>query len=102
MDDTPEREALIRKMIAIVIEECPMIFNFHAPSYVLRHSWDKNGKTHSISGNYAKYIRVEPALRRAYWKKEDRPNVWVSLGALVLLAVIVTPVIVITSIRRRR
>ena len=62
MDDTPEREALIHKMVAIVIEECPWIFNFHAPSYVLRHSWDKNGKSHSISGNYAKYIRIEPAV----------------------------------------
>ena len=102
MDDTPEREALIHKMIAIVVEECPMIFNFHAPSYVLRHSWIRNGKSHSISGNYAKYIRVEPALRGAYWKTQDRPNLWIIPGALVLLALLVMPVIVITSISIRR
>jgi hypothetical protein len=89
-------------MIAIVIEECPMIFNFHAPSYVLRHSWLKNGKSQSISGNYAKYIRVEPALRRAYWKAEDRPNRRVPLYALAVLVVVLLPGIVITSVRRRR
>ena len=84
MEDTPEREALIHKMVAIVVEECPWIFNFHSPSYVLRHSWDKNGKSHSISGNYAKYIRVEPAVRQAYWKVQDRPNLRVPLYALGL------------------
>ena len=102
MDDTPEREALIHKMIAIVIEECPMIFNFHAPSYVLRHSWLKNGKSHSISGNYAKYIGVEPPVRQAYWKVQDRPDRRVPLYALAFLVVVLLPGIVITSIRRRR
>ena len=41
---------LIHRMVAIVVEECPWIFNFHSPSYVLRHSWYKNGKSHSIRG----------------------------------------------------
>jgi ABC-type oligopeptide transport system substrate-binding subunit len=102
MEDTPEREALIHRMVAIVVEECPWIFNFHAPSYVLRHSWYKNGKTHSISGNYAKYIRVEPDVRQAYWKVEDKPNRRVPLYALAFLVVVLAPGIVITSMRRRR
>jgi ABC-type transport system substrate-binding protein len=102
MEDTPEREALIHKMVAIVVEECPWIFNFHAPSYVLRHSWYKNGKSHSISGNYAKYIRVEPDVRQAYWKVEDKPNRRVPLYALVFLVAVLLPGIVITSMRRRR
>ena len=54
---------MIHRMVAIVVDECPWIFNFHSPSYVLRHSWYKNGKSHSISGNYVKYLRVEPRIR---------------------------------------
>lgn len=102
MEDTPEREALIHRMVAIVVEECPWIFNFHSPSYVLRHSWDKNGKSHSISGNYAKYLRIDSQARRAYWKAEDKPNLRVPLYALSLLIVLLTPAMVITYIRRRR
>ncbi len=102
MEDTPEREALIHRMVSIVVEECPWIFNFHAPSYVLRHSWRKNGKSHSISGNYAKYLRVDPQARAAYWKTEDAPNLRMPLYAAAFLIVILTPGIVIASIRRRK
>jgi ABC-type oligopeptide transport system substrate-binding subunit len=59
MENTPERQAVIHRMVEIVVEECPWIFNVHSPSYVLRHSWSKNGKAHSISGNYRKYARVD-------------------------------------------
>ncbi len=102
MEDSPEREALIHRMVAIVVEECPWIFNFHSPSYVLRHSWDKNGKSHSISGNYAKYLRIDSQVRKAYWKAEDKPNLRVPVYALGLLIVLLTPAMVITYIRRRR
>ena len=102
MEDSPERAAIIHRMVAIVVDECPWIFNFHSPSYVLRHSWDKNGKSHSISGNYAKYLRVEPQVREAYWKAEDKPNLRAPLYALSLLIVLLTPGMVITYTRRRR
>ena len=65
MENTPEREAVIRRMVEIVIEECPWIFNIHSPSYVLRQAWYKNGKSHSISGNYRKYVRIDPEMRRS-------------------------------------
>jgi ABC-type transport system substrate-binding protein len=102
MEDTPERAALIHRMVEIVVDECPWIFNFHAPSYVLRHSWAKNGKSHSISGNYIKYIRIEPDVRKAYWKTEDKPNLKAPLYALAVLVVVVVPGMVITYRRRRR
>jgi ABC-type oligopeptide transport system substrate-binding subunit len=102
MEDSPEREALIRRMVEIVIEECPWIFNFHSPSYVLRHAWYKNGKAHSISGNYKKYIRIDPELRRAYWRAENKPNFAILLYALILLILVVTPAMIIKYVRRRK
>ena len=101
MEDTLERKAIIDRMTAIVIEECPWIFSFHSPSYVLRHNWYKNGKAHSISGNYKKYIRIDPVLRDKYRREEDRPNVAaLALGVLVFLAVI-APAVIFKSRQRR-
>jgi ABC-type transport system substrate-binding protein len=102
MEDTPEREALIHRMVGIVIEESPWIFNFHSPSYVLRHSWYKNGKHHSISGNYRKYLRIDAGVRSAYRTAENRPNYAALLYTLVLLILLSAPVIVITYVRRRK
>ena len=99
MEDSPEREAIIHRMTAIVIEECPWIFNFHSPSYVLRHAWYKNGKAHSISGNYKKYIRIDPELRRAYWRTEDKPNRKALICGLILLITILTP-LCLSNIKR--
>jgi len=100
MENIPEREAVIRKMVEIVIEECPWIFNVHSPSYVLRHSWSKNGKAHSISGNYRKYVRVDPKLRHVYWKAENKPNLAVLFYAALLLLLLSFPAVVVKYRRR--
>ncbi len=102
MDDSPERQEIINRMVKIVIEECPWIFNFHSPSYVLRHHWYKNGKAHSISGNYRKYHRIDPELRRIYRQAENRPNFRILAYGVFLLILICVPVVVITYIRRRK
>jgi ABC-type transport system substrate-binding protein len=102
MEDTPEREAVIRRMVGIAVEECPWIFNIHTPSYVLRHSWYENGKAHSISGNYKKYLRVDPEARRTYREAENRPEYRAALYALLLLMVIAVPAMAMTYRRRRR
>lgn len=102
MENTPEREAVIRRMVGIVVEECPWIFNVHSPSYVLRHAWSKNGKAHSISGNYRKYVRVDPKLRHVYWKAENKPNFMLLLFGVILLIVLSAPVMVIKYVRRRK
>ena len=102
MEDTPAREAIIRRMVAIVVEECPWIFSMHTPSYVLRHGWYKNGKSHSISGNYAKYIRIEPGLRRAYRQAENRPDYRILAYAGGLILLLSAPAFIIACARRRR
>jgi ABC-type transport system substrate-binding protein len=102
MEDSPERAAIIHRMVAIVVEECPWIFSFHTPSYVLRHSWCKNGKTHGISGNYVKYLRIDPNDRRVYREVEDRPNYRILLYPLALIVALLTPAVIVTYLKRRR
>jgi hypothetical protein len=69
---------------------------------VLRHSWFKNGKSHSISGNYRKYLNVDPGMRRAYRDAENKPNFKILLYILILLAVLSAPAMVIKYARRRK
>ncbi len=102
MDDTPERLALIHRMVEIVAGECPWIFNVHTPSYVLRHSWYKNGKNHSISGNYKKYLRIDARDRRAYREAENRPDYKIAVYGLILLVMLSFPAVVVKYRRRRR
>ena len=102
MDDGPERLAIINRMVAIAVGECPWIFNVHTPSYVLRHSWYKNGKNHSITGNYKKYLRIDPVARRAYWGREDRPDYKALIYAAVILVALALPAVVIKFRQRRR
>lgn len=102
MEDSAKREAVIAKMVDIVVEECPWIFNIHSPSYVLRHFWLKNGKSHSISGNYRKYLRIDPEARRAYRKAENKPNLKILLYAGMLLLTIAAPAMIIRYRRRRK
>ncbi len=102
MDDGPERLAIIRQMVAIAVEECPWIFNVHTPSYVLRHSWYKNGKNHSITGNYKKYLRIDPEARSAYWRAEDRPNYRVLIYAAAILLALALPAVFIKRRQRRK
>ncbi len=102
MDDTPERQVLIHRMVAIAVEECPWIFNVHTPSYVLRHSWYKNGKNNSISGNYKKYVRIDVKARSAYCEAENRPDYKIAVYGLILLLALSLPAVVIKYRRRRR
>jgi oligopeptide transport system substrate-binding protein len=102
MENSSAREDLISKMLGIVIEECPWIFNIHSPSYVLRHSWLKNGKSHSISGNYRKYLRIDRQTRQAYREVENKPNFKILLYALILFAALATPAMIIKYVRRRK
>jgi oligopeptide transport system substrate-binding protein len=102
MEDSAERAAVISKMIAIVVEDCPWIFNIHSPSYVLRHSWLKNGKSHSISGNYKKYLRIDPDVRHTYRQAENKPNFRVLLYIAILLIALSAPAMIIKYKRRRQ
>ncbi len=102
MENTDERLAIIKKMTGIVVEETPWIFNFHSSSYVLRHNWYRNGKTHAISGNYKKYLRVDPEARNAYRRLENKPNIAVLIYGIIVLAAVAAPAVIFTYLRRRR
>jgi ABC-type transport system substrate-binding protein len=63
------RDAVYKKLNAIVVEESPWIFTAHRQSYKVVHGWLKNFKWNDIQNDTAKYLRVDPKKRAELSKK---------------------------------
>ena len=64
MPDTPERTALYVRMVNMVSEDCPVLLLSEPFSFVLVYDWVKSSKPHPIGYGFAKYARIDAALRR--------------------------------------
>ena len=89
MDNGPERQAVIDRMVAILREDSPWLFGLHPKNYALHHDWLKNVKPNLMANNELKYRRIEPVAREAARAKWNRPY-WLGpfLAGLLLLAVL--------------
>jgi ABC-type transport system substrate-binding protein len=90
LPDGPERERVIREMIAIVERERPWIELFHSEDYALIHGWLRNVKPAGLTFPSDKYTAIDPELRRARRLAWNQPVRWPAalLGALSLAVVI--------------
>ncbi|MFI4938082.1 MAG: ABC transporter substrate-binding protein [Candidatus Berkiellales bacterium] len=90
MENSPERNELVKKMVAIVREDAPWIGGYFPELYTLRQQWVDPVKPNAMSRNTIKYIAIDPMVR-AHWR--DRWNVaivWplgVLGGILVLICI---------------
>lgn len=64
LQDTPERTALYKKMVDLVVEDCPWIFGAHRIGFQLVHPWLKNVKIHAFDHARSKYFRIDPAQKK--------------------------------------
>ncbi len=55
MDDTPERLAIIRKMVDMVVQDAVWVPTTYSVAYSLRQRWLKNAKPNDLTGGFAKY-----------------------------------------------
>lgn len=101
MQNSPQRQKIIEKMMYILRHDAPAVWMFHPVSYVLCHEWYKNVKPHRMSYNTMKYKRIDPRLRvqrQGHWNK---PIVWPVLCVLAVLVMGTIPA-GITIYRRER
>jgi len=82
MDNGPERQAIIDRMLAILHEDTPWVWGFHPKDYSLRHAWLKNRKPTKVGNNTLKYQRIEVEQRSELRQRWNQPVVW----PLLLLA----------------
>ena len=86
IDNGPERQALIDRMVAIAREDAPWAWGFHPKDYGLAHQWLANVKPNQMARNGLKYYRLEPQLRAAKRGEWNRPVVGpLALAGLLLV-----------------
>ncbi len=89
MDNGPERQEIIRRMLRILHQDAPWVFGFHPASYTLSHAWLYNRKPMEVGNNTLKYQRVDIAQRERQRQRWNAPEVWplfVLLGLAALAA----------------
>jgi len=74
MQDAPERTELYRQMAAVVMEDCPWLFEQHPMVYGLHHRWLKNYKPHDFPYGMSKYHTVDGEDRRQWKDTVGRSN----------------------------
>ncbi|MDO9054414.1 MAG: ABC transporter substrate-binding protein [Gallionella sp.] len=89
MENSPQRQAIIDKMLAILHRDTPWLWGFHPKNYVLQHGWLHNVKPNVMANNKLKYWRVEAGQRdplRAGWNQPGLWPLWLGIVALLLSA----------------
>jgi ABC-type transport system substrate-binding protein len=93
MENGPQRQAIIDKMLTILRHDAPWVWGLHPKDYTLNHSWLGNRKPSKVGHNTLKFQRVDAALRdklRAEW---NRPVLWPILLVALLLVLIAMPAV---------
>jgi ABC-type transport system substrate-binding protein len=99
MENGPERQAIIDRMLAILRHDSPWIWGYHPKDYALRHAWLTNRKPTKVGNNTLKYQRVDADLRERLRQRWNRPVVWPLLLVAALLGLLALPAFL--SHRRR-
>ncbi|MGQ0752619.1 MAG: ABC transporter substrate-binding protein [Betaproteobacteria bacterium] len=101
MTNSPERQALIDRMIEILRRDAPWVWSFYPKDYSLHHAWIHNRKPNKMANNSLKYQRLEPRLREQMRVAWNAPLVWPAALIALVLAISVIPAI-LTFRRRER
>ncbi|MCG8426836.1 MAG: ABC transporter substrate-binding protein [Chromatiales bacterium] len=94
MDNSPERQRIIDRMVEILRHDAPWVWGFHPKAFSLLHSWYKNAKPNLMANNTLKYKRVDPVLRQQQRKLWNPPVTWPLIAIGLLLIAIVAPAVV--------
>jgi ABC-type oligopeptide transport system substrate-binding subunit len=99
MENSPERQATIDRMLAIAREDAPWVWGFHPKDYTLSHAWLANVKPNQMARNGTKFYRLDTQWREASRSAWNRPELWPL--AVILAAVVVTGIPAVRAYRRR-
>ena len=87
LDDGPEKQAVIDRMVALVQRDSPWLFGYFPWGGLAFQQWVHNGKPSILIRDMAKYYRVDPALRAAKQAEWNAPVRWpLAVIGLALLA----------------
>ena len=99
MENGPERQAIIDRMVEILRRDAPWVWGFHPKTYGLDHAWLYNLKPNQMARNKLKYYRIDVALREKRRAEWNSPVLWPAV--LVVLALVAAALPAVASYRRR-
>lgn len=90
MEDGPQRQAIIDRMIEVARTDAPWVWGFFPKAFSLNHRWLYNAHPNQMANNTLKYRRIDPELRERLRHAWNRPILWPlwALAGLILLLVI--------------
>jgi ABC-type transport system substrate-binding protein len=86
LDDGPEKQAVIDKMVSILQQDAPWSFGFYPWASTAVHAWVKNSKPAILIRDHGRYLRLDVAARQASLAAWNKPQYW---PVLLLLAALV-------------
>ncbi|MDO9470878.1 MAG: ABC transporter substrate-binding protein [Nitrosomonas sp.] len=93
MDDGPQRQLIIDRMVEILRHDAPWLWGYHPKDYGLYHSWYQNIKPNRISNNNLKYLKIDATLRAQKRREWNEPVLWPIALLLVIGALSLFPAI---------
>ncbi|MGH8669041.1 MAG: ABC transporter substrate-binding protein [Burkholderiales bacterium] len=99
MENGPERQRLIDRMVQIARRDAPWIWGIHPKDYSLRHAWLANDKPNNMARNSIKYLKLDAEKRAAMRQAWNQPVIWPVV--LILLGLVASAVPAFLSYRRR-
>lgn len=91
MENGPERQALIDRMVEILRHDAPWAWGFHPVDFTLRHGWLYNSKPNTMAQNELKYHRVDATQRLRLQAQWNEPVLWPLALVGALLAALALP-----------
>lgn len=91
MENSPQRMAVIRRMLEILHHDTPWGSGFHPHAYGLNNAWVKNTKPHGISKTTFKYRRIDTDLRNQKQHEWNQPIIWPLITLLIISFLVSIP-----------
>jgi ABC-type transport system substrate-binding protein len=99
MDNGPERQAIIDRMVEILRRDAPWAWGFFPKGFSLHHGWYRNVKPNLMANNTLKYKAIDPARRELSREAWNPPVLWPLAALLLLLLLSAIPAVM--GYRRR-
>jgi oligopeptide transport system substrate-binding protein len=91
LDNGPERQAIIDRMVSIVRADSPWLFGFFPKAFSLSQAWVAPSKPNVMANNTLKYRRIDPQLREQLRDQWNQPVLWPVLWLLLALIAALAP-----------
>ncbi|MGH8685938.1 MAG: ABC transporter substrate-binding protein, partial [Nitrosospira sp.] len=101
MENSPEREQIIDRMVDILRHDAPWLWGYHPKDYGLYHTWYHNVKPNKLSHNNIKYFRIDAGVREQKRREWNEPVLWPIVLGLIVLVVSLVPAVVVYRRRER-